>query len=231
VRATERGELRRLRLFASVAADHLPDLLDGAPVVELSEQMERFREGGAAQFLHVLLDGIVELFAQLDQKETTITILRSPSAFLLATVVGDDDAYPISARTLSASRILLVPATAVRNAFDRDTEFARAVTRELYDAFNSTLIGLVNQKLRSSLERVADWLLHADAQSGDHRFTLPFDKRTLASQLGMTPEHLSRNLKCLSRHGVVVAGRKVVVDDWGALATVARQNRNRVIEQ
>jgi CRP/FNR family transcriptional regulator, transcriptional activator FtrB len=148
-------------------------------------------------------------------------MLRPPSVFVLAAVVGGSP-YQLSARTLAQSSILLIPATTFRTVFDRDIEFARAVVGELSDAGNNILIELKNQKLRSSIGRLADWLLRADGQSGgSHRFTLPFDKRMLASQLGMTPEHLSRNLKRLSGNGVVIAGRNITVEDRAALAAVA----------
>ena len=224
--ATGSGELRRLWLFSGMAEDNVGLLLDAGRVDGLPARATLFAEGTSAEFLHILLDGTVELFAQMGEQESTIALLRPMSAFVLAAVAGDGP-YLASARTLEGSRILLLPATAVRDAFDRDPRFARAVTRELSNEFNGTLNELKNQKLRSSMERVADWLLRADAQFGNRRrFTLPFDKRTLASQLGMTPEHLSRNLKSLSGHGVVVAGRKIVLEDPAALAAVARRSRH-----
>jgi CRP/FNR family transcriptional regulator, transcriptional activator FtrB len=220
------GELRRLWLFSGMAKDHVDTLLDAARVIQLPARAPVFIEGASAEFLHILLDGTVELFAQMGEQESTIGLLRPKSAFVLAAVAGGGP-YLASARTVEGSRVLLLPATAVREAFDRDREFARAVARGLSNEFNGTLNDLKNQKLRSSMERVADWLLRADAQFGNRRrFTLPVDKRTLASQLGMTPEHLSRNLKCLSGHGVVVAGRKIVLEDPAALAAVARHRRD-----
>jgi CRP/FNR family transcriptional activator FtrB len=224
--ATGVGEFRRLWFFSGMADEHVDTLLDAARVIQLPARAAVFIEGAAAEFLHILLDGTVELFAQMGEQESTITLLRPMTAFVLAAVAGDGP-YLASARTLDGSRLLLLPATVVREVFNRDRGFARSVARGLSNEFNGTLNELKNQKLRSSVERVADWLLRADAQfGGRRRFTLPVDKRTLASQLGMTPEHLSRNLKCLAGHGVVVAGRKIVLEDPAALAAVARRRRD-----
>jgi CRP/FNR family transcriptional activator FtrB len=223
MRAMDGGELRRLQLFADIAEGHTNVLLGAVRVSELPPRAAVFAEGAAPDFLHILVHGTVELFAQMGEQESTIALLRPMSAFLLAAVAGEGP-YLASARTLESSRVLLIPAALVREVLDGDKDFARAVARALSEEFNGTLNDLKSQKLRSSVERVADWLLRTDALlGGRRRFTLPVDKRTLASQLGMTPEHLSRNLKLLSAHGVVVAGRKIVLEDPAALAAVARR--------
>ena len=41
-----------------------------------------------------------------------------------------------------------------------------------------------------------------------------FDKRTLASRLGMTPENLSRNLALLAKYGVKSSGRDILIEDF-----------------
>ena len=81
---------------------------------------------------------------------------------------------------------------------------------------------LKGQKLRTSIERLANWILIQDARSGDSgRFTLPYDKRALASRLGTTPEDPSRNLAQLADHGVVVRGRELVIREADELLTLA----------
>ena len=84
---------------------------------------------------------------------------------------------------------------------------------------------LKNEKLRTSAERLANWILKANHQQGNHqRVELTYDKRTLASRLGMTPENLSRNLALLAKHGVSSSGRAIVIDDASALESFAKPN-------
>ena len=77
-------------------------------------------------------------------------------------------------------------------------------------------------KLRNSRQRVAAYLI---AYLRDHgpglSFTLPMEKRLIASYLGMTPENLSRTLKSLEPEGLVVAGQSFTVQDYDRLAAVA----------
>ena len=51
-----------------------------------------------------------------------------------------------------------------------------------------------------------------------------FDKRTLASHLGMTPENLSRSFSLLKKYGVRNLGRDIVIDDPSALKQFANPN-------
>lgn len=215
--------VRSIHLFAGVAEEHFRGVLETAFVRRCAPRERLFDEGDSAEFLHILMDGGVELYAELDDEhETTIAVMRPVSVFILAAAVGDQP-YLASGRTLKSSEILMIPVEAVRRMFDADKAFARAIACELSRAFGGVLTELKNQKLLTSLERVADWLLRTDAELGESgRFTLPFDKRMLASHLGMTPENLSRNLKSLADHGVVIRGRSVVLENPQALAAIAR---------
>lgn len=148
-------------------------------------------------------------------------VCRPVTTFILAAVIGDLP-YLASSRTLELSRILLLPAEAVRSVFDEDNAFARAIVRELSRSFRGVMKELKSQKLRSSAERLANWILvHQARNGGNERFTLPYDKRTLAARLGMTPENLSRNIMQLAEHGLVVQRREIIVRDAAKLAAFA----------
>ena len=214
-------ELRRIDLLSEISDDCRAVLLDGARFQNYPRHATIFEEGDKSEFLHILVEGEVELFARFNEQETTIAVVHPHCTFNLSAAI---DYVPCltSARAPKASRLLAISAAAVRRAFDQDKAFARAVARELSRGFRDVMVQLKGQKLLTCTERLADWLLCTDAQyGGSGRFTLPFDKRILASHLGMTPENLSRSLKFLSRHGAQVQGRDVVLNDPAALAAVA----------
>ncbi len=84
---------------------------------------------------------------------------------------------------------------------------------------------LKDQKLRTGVERLANWILEEDRHHGGHRrIELVHDKRTLSARLGMTPENLSRTLAGLVDHGVTGSGRKIVISDYDALQRLARSD-------
>jgi CRP/FNR family transcriptional activator FtrB len=171
--------------------------------------------------LYTLLQGSVELFSEHHDRRSTIAIIRSVKPVLLTSIV--DDLNPVSARTLERSELLLLPLKVVHELIDSDSAFARTIACELARDLRVTLEDFKNQRLRTSIERLAEWILRSDADAGSTgRFVLPYGKRVLASHLGMAPENLSRNLASLAALGVAVRGRQVSFSDRAALADLAR---------
>jgi CRP/FNR family transcriptional activator FtrB len=208
LREADRDAVRALPLFAAMAADGFERVIHGSFLQAFPVGVELLRQGEMADFLHVLLDGTVELAAATRNRETTVAIVHPVASFILAAVMRDRP-YLMSARTLARSRVLMIPGGNVRAAFAEDHAFALAVVDDLAVAFRFMVRELKNQKLRTGPERLASWLLAAMDEAGVVR--LAFEKRVLASRLGMTPENLSRALALLGHYGVAVDGRDVTV--------------------
>jgi len=182
-------------------------------------------EGDDADFLHVLVDGLVEIFTEQNGGEWGISLINPISTFILAAVVSDQP-YLNSARTLSDSRVLLIPAQSVRAIFEQDIAFARIVAQELAFAYRSTVKKLKGYMARSSVQRVANWILtEAKRDSSQANIVVPFDRGTLASHIGTTRENLSRSLAMLTEHGVRIRGREIVIDSKELLEAFARPQR------
>ena len=128
------SNLKHLPLFSGIAKENLAVLLDSALLQNFPKGVRLLQEGNRADFLHVLVGGLVEIFTEQDGGEWGISLINPVSTFILAAVVGDQ-AYLNSARTLSDSCVLLIPAQRVRDMFDRDVAFARVVARELALAY------------------------------------------------------------------------------------------------
>lgn len=222
MRRSEIDLVRQLPLCREMTEDHFDSLTKAALLQKFPPHTVLIREGELPDFLHIILGGSVELFAEWDGREVTLDILRPTSTFILAAVIRDE-VYLKSARTLMPSQILMIPAQAVRDGFSRDAAFARAIVNELAIRYRSVVRLLKGHKLRTSVERLANWIIEVDRQQGGKgRIVLPHDKRTLASRLGMTPENLSRSLANLSEHGVLSSGREIVLTDRDALQRWAR---------
>lgn len=216
--------VRPLPLLDGLSEGNLQMLLQGAFLQRFPVHVELIREGEPADFLHVIVEGQVELFAGFRDRETTIRVLGPPSCFILAAVMLDRP-YLKSARVLSPSRILLIPVENVRSMFAQDVHFARAIAQELSFAFRGLVKELKNHKLRSTMERLAAWLVRFHSESGvDNQITLPFDKKVLASRLGMVPEVLSRTFVNLKDYGVRVDGAHITINDLPALRKLASPN-------
>lgn len=220
MRSDEMGEIRQLPIFVGVDTAHVDAMLKASFLQRFPAHVELAREGDPADFLHVIIDGQIEVYSAWRDRETTVSVLGPGSSFIVAAVILDR-VYLKSARALVPSRVLLVPAEAVRNYFLTDAAFSRALAIEIASAYRGVVKELKNQKLRSSQERLANWILSQSANAGSDRFELPFDKKILASRLGMVPEVLSRSFAALSACSVIVNGRTIKIGDHDALRKLA----------
>jgi len=225
LRAHELLQLKSLPLFSEMTAQSLESLLDAALLQQFPTGVTLIREGDQADFLHVLVEGLVEIYTEQAGGEWGISLINPVSTFILAAVVSDQP-YLNSARTLADSRVLLIPARRVREVFDQDVAFARIVARELAFAYRGAIKKLKGYMARSSVERLANWILTEAHRDGTpESVVIPFDRGTLASHIGTTRENLSRNLALLTEHGVRVRGREIVMDRKDLLEAFARPQR------
>jgi CRP/FNR family transcriptional activator FtrB len=214
--------VRALPLFSGVQQAHFDALVGAGYLQRLPQRVVLVHEGHRPDFLHVLVEGSVEFFSTYRGRETTLSFLAPPGAFILAAVVLDQ-LYLKSARTMENSIVVLIPAEAVRDVFNKDPAFARAVVAELALRYRAVVKDLKNQRLRSGLERLANWILaHNETLGRPGRFKLPIGKKALANLLGMRPENLSRSFHELADVGVRVDGAEMTIVDIDALARFAK---------
>lgn len=220
-----RSEIRSLQLFEQMKEDNFQSLLRGAYVQTFPAQVELATEGEPADFLSVLISGSVELFANWNNRETTMSIVRPVSTFILAATIKDAP-YLMSARTLEKSRVILLPSMDVRKVFETDHDFARAVVSELAQCYRAVVKNSKELKLRTSIERLAAFVLRLHNRAhGNNQMVLPIEKRKLASQLGMSAENLSRAFNALKAYGVTTNGNIIILRDKAALESLAKPTR------
>jgi CRP/FNR family transcriptional activator FtrB len=212
--------MRSVELFRGVSDAHFHTLLKAASLQHVERRTILFHEGDRPTVLYTLIEGSVELFSEHHQRRCTLGVIRSTKPCVLTSIVHDRN--PMSARTLERSLLLLVPAEVIHDLIETDLGFASAATHELADDCHEVVADLKNHRIRTAIERLAHWMLRSDESAGSSgSFVIPYDKRTLASYLGMAPENLSRKLSALAPQGVVVRGRHVALNNRPALAAKA----------
>ncbi|MCB9945644.1 MAG: helix-turn-helix domain-containing protein [Geminicoccaceae bacterium] len=215
-------EVRSLPLFGKVETANFETLMRGAYVQTFPPQIELLREGDPCDFLHVVVDGQVEMFARWNGRETVMQTVEPLSTFILAATIRDAPSL-MSARTIGRSRIVLIPSQDVREVFDIDSAFARAIVRELASCYRDVIRHTKDLKLRNGLERLANFLLRQqEGAGGAPVFELAMEKRKIALYLGMTPENLSRALRSLEAYGVTSDGAMISIRETADLKKLAK---------
>ncbi len=214
-------EVRNLAMFADMEDSSFDALMRGAYVQNFPPRIDLITEGETPDFLHIVVAGAVDLFSSWNGRETSLATVRPVSTFILAATIKNAP-YLMSARTLEKSRVVLLPSEDVRSIFDEDNAFARAIVTELSQCYRAVVKNTKDLKLRTSRERLANYLLRQRAHMQSETFYLTMEKRRLASFLGMTPENLSRAFKGLESYGVKVIGSQIQITDLGDLTRFAK---------
>ncbi len=209
-----------LPMFRQVETEQLSALAARGSLQRYPRGTLLFQEGDRADFLMVLLEGGVELFAR-DQagSETVVETLFPVDSFILAAALTGAP-YLMSARTLLPSRVLLLDAEIFRHAVAADPALSAPVMAELAQHFRRLVRQIKDLKLRTGVQRLGCYVLGL-AGEGDE-VVLPVDKRILASRLGMTAENLSRAFSTLRDHGLSVQGNRLLIQDRAKLIAFSK---------
>ncbi len=222
MRAEDASEIRELRLFRDCADSSFERLVEAAFLQRFPPGVELIRESEPADFLYVVVEGLVEMFATHLDRETTVGFIHPLGTFILAAVLKDQ-VYLQSARTVERSRVLMIPAESVRQAMSTDPAFMTAIVAELAQCYRNLVKDIKDQKLRSGAERLANWIIRAQKRTPDEGIVrLRVGKRALAARLGMTPENLSRAFNTLRPYGVEVNGPEIRIIDLEDLTKFAK---------
>ncbi len=218
----EAEQVRSLDIFKNLSEDALNVLANVGYAQKLTPGTLLTNEGQLPIALYVPIQGIIELFSSHDDRETTLTLVRRGRSYSLGAIMAREP-YMESSRSLVFSTVFSFPIEAVHNLIASDQSFASAMSDELISSTRRYLRELKNQKLRTSLERLAAWILKTDLINGNTgRFRIEFGKKTLASHLGMTPENLSRTFSFLKENGIQMSGREILIVRRPALEKIAK---------
>lgn len=213
--------LKNLPLFMDMADATFERIMRPSFVQSFPPRTTLLKEDEPADFLFAIVDGLVLMLAKSDDGETALEILRNDDIFILAAVLNDDVCLQ-TAQTLTPTRVLMVPASLVRDLMSEDVGFMRAVVFETARAYRRLVKELKAQKLRSSVQRLANWIVKESLlNNGTDVVMIPYEKRTLAAYLGMTPENLSRSFATLGSHGVSVQASAIKITNQNKLLQFA----------
>ncbi|MDF2095079.1 helix-turn-helix domain-containing protein [Aquibaculum arenosum] len=228
LRESDIESLQQIPLFSGLGIPDLKALTAGALLQRFPARTRLFDSGAQPDFLHILLDGSVQLSAtEADsEREVVIEIVTPPDCFILAAALTDTP-YLMSATVQEPARLLLLPAAELRRNIAAHPELALTLLASLAGQFRRMVRQVKNLKLRTTVQRVGCFLLSLAEPGDESEMTvqLPYDKQVIASQLGMTRESLSRALATLRDLGVETQNDRILLKDPVALAAYCHPDR------
>lgn len=154
--------------------------------------------------VYLVLSGRVKCFVLSPSGGEKIVSLAESGCFF-----GEDAAmlnrpHIVNAQAMTATELLLVPTTLLREAMVSSTAFSVSMATRLAMANYDLMSTMQVQLQMSGTQRVAHYLTRLAPDDAEHcEIRLDIDKQTIAAQLNLTPETLSRILSQLTRDGMI----------------------------
>lgn len=177
-----------------------------------------FSQGDMPEFVHVLLSGEVALVAEDAKFGPTVVEFFPAGEIFVAPAALLDLPYLVSAKAITESRILMIPAAALRRLVTVEAALAEALARALARHWRLLVQQIKELKLKSASERLGSYLLtKALGQEGATSLRLTEERKMIAARLGMTPESLSRAFVQLKDVGITARGKNIAIADISKL--------------
>ncbi len=210
---------RQVPVFRDVDDRTLSGLAAISTIVSAPEDSILCRQGHLAERLLVLLEGQVALENTTPSGASAVVdVVRPGGHFMLSAVLSGLPGL-MSARTVTAAKLIGIEAEGLRTLLHREVSLAGALLRAEAMEFGNMVRQVCDLKLRTTAQRLGCYLLALTDQTAANTVALrlPFDKRLLAARLGCRQENLSRAFAALRRLGVETHGARVILHDIASL--------------
>lgn len=207
--------LSRQPLFRGLNDEELKGLAKHTREFRVRKHEILFNKGDMPQGIHVVIMGQVKLFIPSTQGWERVIHMEGPGSTFGEAVAFLDKPYPVSAQATQETIVLLISKEAMIQAMDTSHLLCRKMLASLCVRLNELLTDIEVCTSRTSLQRVACFLSQqAPVDQKRYEVALGTSKQTLAAQLNLAPETLSRTLTQLAQAGLIeVQGRTITVLD------------------
>jgi CRP/FNR family transcriptional regulator, transcriptional activator FtrB len=219
VSALDLSLFRDAPIFKEVEEAGLEGLAAISTILTVPEGTTLSQQGSVANQLLVLLEGQIALEnAAASGLSAVVEVVQPGSHCMLSSVLSG---FPglMTARTISAAKLIGIDAAGLRALLHRDESVAMALLRAEASEFGAMVRQVCDLKLRTTAQRLGCYLLELTEEGAPNTVSLrlPFDKRLLAARLGCRQENLSRAFAALRRLGVETHGARVTLHDVASL--------------
>lgn len=154
--------------------------------------------------IHLVLAGRIKCFVLSPSGGEKIVRLADPGSFFGEEAALLNRPHLFNAQAMSPSELLFVPIGLLREAMVSSTPFSVSMSMRLATASYDLMSTMQVQFQLSGTQRVAHYLTRLAPDDAERcEIRLDIDKQTIAAQLNLTPETLSRILSQLTREGMI----------------------------
>ena len=226
---TMEAALSRCVLFEGISDSDRNALLGIAMERHLAKKAALFGEGDRAEGFYLILTGSVKVFKISPDGKEHILHIFGPGEPVGEVPVFSGKEFPAFAETLKKSDLLYFPRSRFLDLASRHPQILLNMLATLSMRLRKFTQKIEQLSLKEVASRLSEALLEmageASGEGEEHVARLPDTKAQLASQLGTTPETLSRTFQKMTRLGLIrVESRRVELLDRQGLQGLALGN-------
>lgn len=214
----ERKMLQQVPMFQCLTEKALDSLIVRCPRINAKPHELICRTGEEARYFFVILRGHVRVFKLAANGQQQVLHLFGPGQSFAEAAVMKDMPYPAHAEAMDNAGVLAIDKDAFQDTLKANIQVVAGLVAGLSEKLKE-LAGLAERlSLQDVPARVALVLLEQKNATGRDSFDLPAAKKTIAGQIGTTPETLSRTLRKFREDGLIdMQGRHITIRDAAAL--------------
>lgn len=196
--------------------DQLPAALQAAITYQqVSKGQVLFHRNAESRAIYVVQSGQVRLLLYTKSGQSISHYTIRPGE-ICDEVSLFQNTYTCSAIAEEQTQVLTFPKSAVLSTLQQNSDFAIAFMMQLSHRLHTTKMLVELRSIRSAQERVLHYL-HLLASPEKNTVTLDQPLKHMASELGISPEVLSRTLSKLANDGAIARKkRKIILLDSSA---------------
>jgi len=197
-------------IFKGLSKDTLQQLLSKSVIRSVQNDEDIIYQGDEVEFLYIIIDGAIQVFrSSPDAKEATLCLLKAGDTFMESAMFMPGPS-PVDVKAIQASKLLLIPASIVKQQVSDDGQLRVNVLRSIAKQYKNSIQQIDSIVNKLSVDRLGHYLLKESIEQNisSLNIELKSKKTMLASHLGMVPETFSRSLKKLKAMGIDVTPDK-----------------------
>lgn len=176
----------------------------GARPIHASRGELLVQQGDCPRGIHLVLSGRIKCFVLSPSGSEKIVRLAEPGSFFGEEAALLNRPQLMNAQAIGPCELLFVPVGLLREAMVSSTPFSVSMSMRLATASYDLMSTMQVQFQLSGTQRVAHYLTRLAPDDAERcEIRLDIDKQTIAAQLNLTPETLSRILSQLTREGMI----------------------------
>lgn len=195
--------LRLAPFLGQVATEDLARLAEHAGRISARAGEILFHQGDRSDSFYIVLSGHIVLFLDDAGDPSKIARIAGRGESFGESCVCCEAGRPVTAQAFGRAELITVPGAELRALLATSPKLALGMIGEVSMRLRGLVRQVMDLKMKSAAQRLGGYLLElAAAKEGPATIRLPFEKKLLASQLGMQPETLSRALLRVQSLGV-----------------------------